>query len=139
LAGRRHMPQKYAAPPGTDPAADPLRALLPITAPKVVKPADGFPLLLTAEGRDAGFLMMEDTSNKSDDRWKVLPLHYWGVVGKAKPGAVPLAFVPPAGVEMPTEPAARAAKQTELERNNALIVWQNAGLGRVLYVGLDST
>jgi hypothetical protein len=122
-----------------DPASDPLRALLPITAPKVVKPVDGFPLLLTAEGHDAGFLMMEDTSNRSDDRWKVLPLHYWGVVGKTKPGAVPLAFVPPASVTLPADPAARAAQQTALERDNALVAWQNAGLGRVLYVGLDST
>src|SRR5262249_56976700 len=30
-------------------------------------------------------------------------------------------------------------EQAAGERDNALVAWQNAGLGRVLYVGLDST
>ncbi|MFL5341831.1 MAG: hypothetical protein ACJ8F7_16925 [Gemmataceae bacterium] len=132
LAGKRHMPQSF----GTTPAereTDPLWRLLPIQEPREVKPVDGFPISLTAEGRLSAFLQMESTSEMSDRRWAELPKHYWGLVGKAKPGAVTLAWYRDPSVKADAKPDA------ERERANALIVRQHYGFGRVVYVGLDST
>ena len=46
----------------------------------------------------------------------------------AKPGAVPLAYGPDQAVE--------GKKVSERERQNGVIVRQNYGFGRVLFVGL---
>src|SRR5262249_12437996 len=113
-----------------DPAhPDALARLLPILNPRVVAPPQGFPVTLTAEGRQAAFLKLEDDAAESLDRWSKLPPHYWGVVGTAKPGAVPLAF----------HDDGSKGPGAERERASALIVRQNYGFGRVLFVGLDST
>jgi hypothetical protein len=129
LAGKRAMPLGYPDL-GPDGEGDPLRKLLPIEEPQVVAPADGFPVTLTQDGKDAEFMKLDADGGKSVARWAELPRHYWGVVGKAKPGAVVLAYVEP-------EASGPAAKEREKER--ALIVRHNYGFGRVLYVGLDST
>ena len=114
------MPLAY---PELDPNSegDPLRKLLPIEEPQVVAPVDGFSVKLTPDGQAAEFMKLESDDGKSRTRWAELPRHYWAVVGKAKPGAPVLAT---------TELAAQ---------EQALIVRHNYGLGRVLYVGLDST
>src|SRR5437868_5360782 len=65
--------------------------------------------------------------------WATLPPHYWGLVGKAKPGAVTLAYVSNG------TPSPDPKVESERERNNALMVRQNFGFGRVVFVGLDST
>ena len=130
-AGKRYMPMAYpdAGPGVAD--ADPIRKLLPIEAPRITAPPDGFTPALTADGRETKFMDLEDESAKNDQRWADLPHPYWGVVGQAKPAAATLAFAPE-GPADPLDPTAR-------ERKSALIARQNYGLGRVLYVGMDST
>jgi hypothetical protein len=132
LAGKRAMPLAFGNS-RTERELDPLWRLLPIQEPREARPVNGFPVSLTAEGRLASFLQMESNQETSERRWAELPPHFWGLVGKAKPGAAPLAFVR-AG---PVSPDPKV--QIEQERNNALIVRQFYGFGRVLFVGLDST
>ena len=121
LAGKRSMPLEFLG------EADPMARLLPIHNPRVVDRKDGFLITLTAEGKQTAFLRLEPEAGMSEERWASLPPHSWAVIGRAKEGAVPLAFLPEqrGGVEQ--------------ERANALVVRQNYGFGRVVYVGLDST
>jgi hypothetical protein len=111
---------------------DPFLKLLPIEKPRAVISTDGFPVMPTAEGKLAGFLQMEPTVEASELRWSLLPLHYWGVFGKAKPGASVLASTPSAHIARPADVGVG-------EKENALIARHNYGFGRVLYVGLEST
>src|SRR5262249_40883378 len=120
LAGKRYMPQAFGATVA-ERENDPLLRLLPIQNPREVKPTDGFGVTLTAEGRLSPFLQMEATNDESEQRWAALPPHYWGLIGTAKPGAVPLAWVP----DGESKPDAKNTQ--ERERNNALIVRQNYG------------
>lgn len=129
LAGQRAMPASFVA---ADPAADPLTKLLPITEPRGVRAADGFPVVPTAEGKLAGFLQMEATPEDNERRWAALPWHYWAMIGMAKPGATVLATI---GGVMDLEPIGDRTR----ERPSGVIVRQNYGFGRVLYVGLEST
>jgi hypothetical protein len=128
LAGKRAMPLAYFAA-GAD-GSDPIRKLLPVETARPVQAPKGFAVALTAEGGQAGFLQMEPTAEESASRWAALPRHYWGVVGKAKPGAAVLAAF------RDDQPAAGAAAG---EKDHALIARQSYGFGRVLFVGLDST
>lgn len=117
LAGKRAMPLGYS---GTE--TDPLRKLLPIRSPTVVRSDDGFSLGLTAGGERAWFLSMGDTPTESKAAWDQFPPHFWSVAGSPKDGAEILASVP-------------GSKANE----GGIIVRQNYGFGRVLYVGIDST
>src|SRR5262249_60939167 len=74
-----------------------LAKLLPIAVPKVVRNDAGFRVTLTAEGQQTGFLRMEPNAGLSAETWANLPPHYCAVTGRAKDGAVALAYVPPAG------------------------------------------
>jgi hypothetical protein len=131
VAGKRYMPLAYPEA-GADAAdADPIRKMLPIEAPRVTAPLDGFTPTLTADGRETKFMDLEEEAGKNDQRWAELPHFFWSVVGQAKPAAATLAFIPEGPVD-PLDPTAQ-------ERRNALIARQNYGLGRVLYVGIDST
>jgi hypothetical protein len=132
LAGKRSMPQAFGTT-AAERETDPIWRLLPITEVRESKPVDGFPITLTQEGRLSAFLQMGATLEESDRRWAELPPHYWGLIGRAKPGAAPLAYFRPDS--RTTDPK----RQAERERDNALIVRQNYGFGRVMYVGLDST
>jgi len=127
LAGQRAMPAAFF---GADPAADPLTKLLPITEPRPIRSAEGFPVVPTAEGKLAGFLQMESTPEESERRWASLPWHYWAMIGKAKPGATVLATL--GGDNL--DPVGEGRDKVP-----GLIVRQNYGFGRVLYVGLEST
>src|SRR4029077_17423698 len=70
--------------------------------------------------------------------WADLPRHYWGVAGRAKPAANVLAYF--RDESLPRERGQGEAAQDEKQsRNNALAALQNYGLGRVLYLGVDST
>ena len=129
LAGKRFMPLSYPQA-GANGEADPLRKLLPIESPRVVAPAEGFPITLTQLGKETKFLEMDADPARSQAIWAGLPRHYWGIVGQAKPGATPLAYVVEDGPKKPI---------SEAEKQSALIVKQNYGFGRVLFVGLDST
>ena len=132
LAGKRAMPQAFAASQ-SERELDPLMRLMPITEPREVKPVNGFSVTLTSQGRLTSFLQLESSQDASERRWNELPPHYWGLVGKAKPGAVPLAWVRPGKI------SADPKIEAEQERSNALILRQNYGFGRVLFVGVDST
>ncbi|HEY2784100.1 MAG TPA: hypothetical protein VGJ05_03920, partial [Fimbriiglobus sp.] len=117
LAGKRAMPLAYS-----DKEADPIRSLLPIKSPKVVGSETGFSLGLTAEGERAWFLSMGDSPTENKRAWEQFPPHYWAVAGVPKDGAEVLAVV-----------------QGGKTKENAVIVRQSYGFGRVLYVGIDST
>lgn len=123
VAGKRFMPMAYPDVEANG-ASDPLRKLLPIESPHVVAPEEGFSVTRTQAGKETKFLELDADPVKSVAIWRELPRHYWGIVGKAKPGATALAYVAERGAE---------------EAESALIVRQNYGFGRVLFVGLDST
>jgi hypothetical protein len=129
LAGKRFMPLAY---PETEASGepDPLRKLLPIELPRAVTPPDGFSVTLTPPGRETDFLRLDPEGSGSDRLWQAFPRHFWGVVGRIKPGATALAHV-----------SSAVDKQglAEEEKQNALIARQNYGFGQVLFVGLDST
>jgi len=129
LAGKRFMPLVYPDAEANG-EADPLRKLLPIESPRIVSPVEGFPVTLTQTGKETKFMEMDADPTKSASIWRGLPRHFWGVVGQAKPGATTLAYV--------ADAVAKKDRQEE-EKQSALIVKQNYGFGRVLFVGLDST
>ncbi len=148
VAGKRALPLAYAAaaPPGAlAEELDPLLKLLPIMNPRPFDSANGFQVQLTDEGQRTRFLEMDATPDKSRERWHLLPPHYWAIIGDCKPGAVPLASfsddrVPSGAGQAAAPPAAdRGPASDDPARRRALIVRQNYGFGRVLYVGLDST
>jgi len=134
LAGKRFMPLVFQDTAGED---DPLVKMVPVRQPRPVSPPNGFAVTLTYEGSLTPYLQMEPEPEKSAARWAALPRHYWGVVGRTKPGAVALAYV----AEDQARPVGAAAQRGKdsVENNQALIVRQNYGFGRVLFVGLDST
>jgi hypothetical protein len=130
VAGKRHLPLGFGEERGPRGEPDPLLKLLPVEAPEAVRPTAGFAVRLTPEGSAAPFMQMDPTPDASVRVWAGLPRHYWAAVGRARPGATVLAFVPAEGGKGPGGGA---------ERARALIARQNYGAGRVLYVGLDST
>lgn len=149
LAGKHFMPLAFQetgeANPQPAPAdkpefadrGDPLLKLLPILEPRAVHPLTGFPVTLTHEGQGTPFLQMEGAPDKSLARWAALPSHFWGIVGRAKPGATSLAFL--AGEEALADNKDKIDPDKRPERQQALLARQNYGFGRVLFVGLDST
>src|SRR5205823_107569 len=72
------------------------------------------------------------TPEESERRWAALPLHYWGQVGIAKPGATVLATYD-------DDLAAAGSDRAGWEKRNGIMVRHNYGFGRVLFVGLEST
>ena len=104
----------------------------------MVKPAQGFPVTLTAEGKGTPFLQMDADQAESERRWQELPRHSWGIVGRAKPAATTLAYVRDDGVPIPAGKD-HDAREEQMRRERALIVRQHYGNGQVLWVGLDST
>jgi hypothetical protein len=150
LAGKRAMPMAYLdaraaelprpdnAPAGPDLNKDPLIRMLPITDPRVVATEEGFAVTLTEEGKQTDYLKLETEGLGEDNlrRWAELPRHYWGAIGKAKPGAMTLAHVAPADA---LDKATKSEEKRKLEDEHALMVRQNYGFGRVFYVGVDST
>jgi hypothetical protein len=137
LAGKRFLPMAYTEPPGDGTrmpagADDPLLKLLPIQESRVARPVQGFPVTLTHAGRLTSFLQMDAAPDKSLDLWARLPPQFWGVIGKAKPGATSLVYLPEDGSGNKPDVGTQ-------EKDRALIVRQNYGFGRVLFIGLDST
>ncbi len=129
-AGKRGMPLSY---PETLPGGetDPLWKLMPIEAPQSVSIPAGFSISMTTQGEETKFLELATDPTESKKRWAGLQKHYWGVIGRAKPGAVTLAYV--------ADPADGAAPTAEKQKQRGLFVRQNYGFGRVLYLGIDST
>jgi hypothetical protein len=126
LAGKRAIPQAFLKLEN-----DPLGKMIPLKDAKVIDIKSGFLFALTGEGRQTPFLKMEAETGESLERWLRLPPHYWAIVGKVKEGAMPLASY----MDRPRV----GLIDSEFERNNGLLVRQNYGFGRVVYVGVDST
>ncbi len=124
VAGKRSMPLEYLQAPSS--ATDPLMKMLPIVEPRVMKSDTGFLMQPTTEGKATPFLNLEpDVPGKP---WSSLPKHFWGVAGMRKPGASVLLV----GVD------GKDAKP-QGDKTPGLLVTQNYGFGRVVYLGIDST
>ncbi len=87
----------------------------------------GFHLQLTQQGKQHPLMRLDTDSQKNSEMWRRLPGHFWGLQGIAKPGAIVLAK---------SAGAHTISKQND---QSGVIVVQNYGLGRVLWIGLDST
>jgi hypothetical protein len=131
-AGKRHMPLGYTRHPI-------LEGLLPVTNLRTVNldgrseeaaPSErGYRITLTPDGQEETFLRFSEDRVENSRIWDELPGQTWGLVGEAKGEATVLGCVLPQG-----------AKQTlQSERENALIVRQQAGFGQVLWIGTDGT
>jgi hypothetical protein len=131
LAGKRYMPLSFPeVGPGGE--GDPLRKLLPIERPRVLSSVAGFPISLAQGGREMKFMELDSEKEENEALWAGRPRPWsWAVIGRAKPGATPLAWV--------ADPADEKKPISERERNQAVIARHNYGFGRVLFVGLDST
>lgn len=129
IAGNRAMPFAFLRPSLEH---DPIRKLLPIESGRAIQPPNGFTVNLTPEGRLSSFLQLAITPEANDEQWSNLPRHYWGFVGKAKPGATVLACDRDPAADASTDAAAWA-------KDHALVVRHNVGFGRVLLIGLEST
>ncbi len=111
MAGKRGMPLAHLQ------ENSPIRKLIPLKSPVEVNDKEGFHLNLTADGERSWFLQLADTLVMNRIRWETLPAHYWCITGEAKPGAEVLAE----------------------QNGKPVILRQNFGFGRVLFIGLDST
>ena len=118
IAGKRHLPMDYLAAKKAD---DPLVNMLPITEARELKKETGFTLRVTSEGKLRPFLQID--SNRGAESWPDLPKHFWGIVGKRKPAASVLL----------------APSESKDDADTGILVQQNYGFGRVLFLGLDST
>jgi hypothetical protein len=141
-AGKRFMPLAFGGSGSKGKENEPsiFSKLLPIEEPRAVSSRSGFAVTLTHDGKSSPFLQMEPTKEgqppssvepgapDNESLWSGLPRHFWGVIGRSKPAATTLACVREAT-------AGAQAKETE----RALIVRHNYGLGRVLFIGLEST
>ncbi|MEZ6057330.1 MAG: hypothetical protein R3C01_11560 [Planctomycetaceae bacterium] len=132
LSGKRSMPlayQNHAILQGLLPVED-VRALN-LTGPEQEAPPSerGFHLTLTSDGERERFLNLSDDAEKNRKIWSELPGHTWGVVGRAKGEASVFSVVYPPGEK----------RTLETERENAIIARQPAGLGQVIWIGIDST
>jgi len=133
VAGKNHLPLGFDS--------DILKRLLPLTdireihrtddRYKSAPPARGFHLQLTAEGKREPMLQFVDDREKNRETWRDFAGHLWALVGRAKPGATVLATVAP---DEKTDKSAPISN-----RDDAVLVLQPYGLGRVLWLGIDST
>lgn len=126
LAGKRALPLQFMKLND-----DPLGKMIPLKEASVLNLHQGFQVALTGEGRQTPFLKMEAETGESLERWMRLPQHFWAITGKIKDGAVSLASY--------ADRNRFGVVDTEFERNHGLLVRQNYGFGRVVYVGIDST
>jgi hypothetical protein len=111
-AGKRAMPLAYSKD-----EHDPIRRLLPIRNPQAWSEKLGFRLVPGAEFGSSGFLQLAGGKAESQRLWEQFPPHFWAVTGEPKPAAEVLASAD----------------------GRPVIVRQNYGFGRVLYLGIDST
>jgi hypothetical protein len=125
VAGKRYLPLAYTGGPKAE--DDPLVKLLPITSPTVLRPEAGFALRPTSDGKRTPFLDLGGTPEA--DVWPDFPKHFWGIVGKRKAGAsvllTPILDSDPSG--------------SRKEEDTGIFVQHDYGLGRVVFVGIDST
>ncbi len=120
VAGKRYLPMAYTG------ADDPLLKMLPIVQPRELKQETGFTLRVTGDGRQRPFLNLG--AKQSAFVWPELPKHFWGIVGERKPGASVL-----------LTPIVDESAPPKDDADTGILVQQNYGFGRVLFVGIDST
>lgn len=142
MAGNRYMPQAYTGTPLVD--------ILPVmfqpsVRPLLTAPESEFRLVLTAEGRHAAFLKLEDDPAANREAWKAIPGLYWrnGNI-RAKEGATVLAYAAllqseDSGTADRIPDAEALARQQQKERESPLIITHQAGFGSVLMFGFDQT
>ena len=80
---------------------------------------------MSEAGERMPFFQVENSSAANRRHWAELPKHYWGIAGEARPGAAVLAK---AKFDGPT-----------MKGDANLVLLQNYGFGKVLFVGIDST
>ncbi|MBN1344885.1 MAG: hypothetical protein JXQ73_19480 [Phycisphaerae bacterium] len=142
VAGKRHMPLEFEA--------QSLASLLPVKAAEGANDGstraactESFHLRLTGEGQHhmVTELAAEPETNRS--LWRDLPAMHWhSGVCSAKGGASVLAWAEPTGgVVRPSATATTRVGQGDVDpqRDRAMLVSQNYGLGKVLYVAWDAT
>lgn len=95
--------------------------------PKLSPRERGFHLQLTPQGKQHPLMKLQTETEDNAAAWEQLPGHLWGLEGTPKSGAVTLAV--PLGVN---------AGGTSRRPVGSVIV-QNYGLGRVVWLGIDST
>ncbi|VAX41190.1 hypothetical protein MNBD_PLANCTO02-2861 [hydrothermal vent metagenome] len=131
VAGKQYFPLKHNNPVLT--RLLPMKNLrtVEMTGDAAIAPPSerGFRLTITPDGEREK--MFRFSSNRIGNRsiWKTLPGHTWGILGEAKPGATVLATALLPDVK-PT---------LKSERTSALIVQQNYGLGKTMWIGIEST
>ena len=136
--------------------------LNPINAKTIEQSRLPYRLRLTDDGLRSDFMRLgsEKDSGGADTQrmWDRLPPYYWRCASvTAKPGAVVLATTQPAEPPSPGvagQPSPRAslpasdsrtptaeerAKRDLIDRQNPLIVAQNYGVGKVMFLGMEGT
>jgi hypothetical protein len=127
IAGPGAMPHAFAG--------SPLGELLPVfpASGGAPVPEEGFRIALTPEGAESVVMRLIGEPAENSAFWSERPPVRWRcALAGVKPGATVLAYAEP-GSE-PDEPRDRAFQQ-----ENALVVVQNVGLGRVLFLAFDRT
>ena len=138
IAGKADMPGAYVGLP--------LVRLIPVVEATPDAPVDsalnglsGFKLELTAEGRASELTRLHLDVDKNVNAWARFPRAYWRSAWRqVKGGATVLAYADPLAT-VRADPAQSQPAPADRQSENALICWQNYGLGKVLYVGWDST
>ncbi len=142
IAGSRYMPHSFS---GT-----PLAEIMPVTfkpslRPLLNAPEAEFRLSLTAEGLNTVFMKLADDPASNLKAWNDVPdLHWRNGSLVAKNGATVLAYAtspkPEAeGLTARIPGAETLLKLQQYEREHALVVMHQAGLGSVLMFGFDQT
>ena len=114
-----------------------MKKMLPIDYTQTLKSAgdnlkgsprhQGFHLHLTTQGKQHPLMKLDTDSEKNIEMWRNLPGHFWGLSGDPKPGAIVLA-------------KSHGAKTVSSNSDESgVVIVHNYGLGRVLWIGLDST
>ena len=134
LAGKRAMPLAYLeGRKDVGAEGDPLLNLLPIEEARAVAPLKGFPVTLTDEGQQrTRYLEMDETPE--DSRAAGPSSRATSGESLAGPRRTRCRWL----YEPDEEPGIKVDRAAQ-EKERALIVRQNYGFGRVLFVGLDST
>jgi len=148
VAGKRHMPIEYEG--------HPLAAALPVQfGPTIGTASSGpttarsssevFHLRLTSEGLHHMVTELAVVPETNKALWAALPVMHWrSPVCTAKGGSAVLARARTAGVMAdgsrgPSTRGAGDGREVDPQRENAMLVAQNYGLGKVLYIGWDAT
>lgn len=146
IAGPTHMPRSYA---GTI-----VEEMLPATLPPPADLAEGviregaFRIALTAEGQDNVITRQEVDPKENLRVWDSLPeIHWRHPIKEARPAATVLAYAMPPD---PPDPVRQALNGQQLDqqlheqlrrfqRERALIMFQNVGMGKVMFLSFDHT